>query len=168
MITKIKKLTTSASEGEIVARFAAVCRAAGVKLTQQRLVILKEVFGRRDHPDAETVFRAVRRMLPTVSLDTVYRTLWFLHDLGLVEALGSGIGSLRFDTNRRLHHHFVCRRCGAIHDFTDDGFDKLTVPEAAIAFGRIEKTQVEFRGVCKNCDKSKVRYIKKERASEKK
>ena len=141
-----------------MSRFKAICRDTGVKLTQQRLVILKEVFKRRDHPDAEMVFRAVRRKLPTVSLDTIYRTLWFLHDF--VEALGQGNGSLRFDTNSRLHHHFVCSRCGAIHDFADDGFDKLEVPGVVAAFGRIEKTQVEFRGLCRNCLKNESKKNK--------
>lgn len=168
MIIKKKNPSAAASEEEIVAHFAATCRGAGVKLTQQRLVILKEVLKRRDHPDAEAVFRTVRRKLPTVSLDTVYRTLWFLHDLGLVEALDRGNGSLRFDTNSLLHHHFVCVQCGAIHDFENAAFDKLTVPKAASAFGRIKKVQVEFRGLCKNCEKNENKKINKEETHEKK
>ncbi|MBN2400016.1 MAG: transcriptional repressor [Candidatus Aminicenantes bacterium] len=156
-----------AEKDSLVERFATMCRSRGIKLTQQRLVVLQEVLQRRDHPDAETIFRAVRRKLPTISLDTIYRTLWFLHDLGLVEALGSGTGSMRFDTNINSHHHFICSRCGAIHDFADDEFDRLRVPAAAAVFGRIEKTQVEFRGLCRICEKSK-RKKTKERANEKK
>jgi Fur family peroxide stress response transcriptional regulator len=167
MIIENKKLFAGVSEKEMAVHFAKICRAAGVKLTQQRLVILNEVLQRRDHPNAEMVYRAVRRKLPSVSLDTVYRTLWFLHDLGLVEALGSGIGNLRFDTNSQLHHHFICVRCGAIHDFEDEGFDQLAIPQAAAVFGRIKKAQVEFRGLCKNCKKNE-RKKNKEGINEKK
>ena len=91
MITIKNKSSAMGSDTKYASRFKAICRNAGVKLTQQRLVILKEVFKRSDHPDAEMVFRAVRCKLPTVSLDTIYRTLWFLHDLGLVEALVVGM-----------------------------------------------------------------------------
>jgi hypothetical protein len=66
----------------------ATVKASGVKLTAQRLEIFRELAATADHPDAETLFRAVQARLPTVSLDTVYRTLWMLHDLGLVSTLG--------------------------------------------------------------------------------
>ncbi|MCK7479895.1 MAG: transcriptional repressor [Candidatus Moduliflexus flocculans] len=52
-----------------------------------------------EHPDADAVFRAVRKRVPTVSIDTVYRTLWMLNDLGLVTTLGPRRESVRFDAN---------------------------------------------------------------------
>lgn len=167
MITN-KKHGRSPSDPGSVDEFRMACLQAGLKVTPQRLVILEETAKRRDHPDAETVFRAVRRRLPTIALDTVYRTLWTLNELGLVTALGPGTGNMRFDTNRSPHHHFICSRCGAIHDFADDGFDRLRVPASAAAFGRIEMTQVEFRGLCRNCEKKIKKKPKKEKIHEKK
>jgi Fur family transcriptional regulator, peroxide stress response regulator len=64
-------------------------RNSGVRLTDQRLEIFREVAASLDHPDAEAVFRAVQPRVPTVSLDTVYRTLWLLTDLGIVTTLGA-------------------------------------------------------------------------------
>ena len=63
-------------------------KRSGVKLTHQRLEILAELARSVDHPDAETIFRGVRERVAPISLDTVYRTLWLLHDLGLVTVLG--------------------------------------------------------------------------------
>ena len=79
--------------------FETVCRGEGIKLTHQRLEIFREVAQTGDHPDADLVFQRVRKRIPTVSLDTVYRTLWILSDLGLVVTLGSSRESTRFDAN---------------------------------------------------------------------
>ena len=79
-------------------------------MTHQRLEIFREVASTIEHPDADTVFRAVQRRMPTVSLDTVYRTLWMLHDLGLVTTLGPQRNGVRFDANLERHHHYVCVR----------------------------------------------------------
>ncbi|MGB9619381.1 MAG: Fur family transcriptional regulator, partial [Armatimonadota bacterium] len=89
-----------------------VLKQAGVRTTHQRLVIFEEVARSSRHPDADAVYRAVRRRIPTISLDTVYRTLWLFKDLGLVATLGPSRERTRFDGNVRRHHHFICNRCG--------------------------------------------------------
>src|SRR5215470_15155089 len=86
-------------------------RKAGVKLTHQRLEIFVELARTVEHPDAETIFRAVQQRVPTVSLDTVYRTLWMLRDLGLVATLVPRQDGIRFDPNLERHHHYVCVPC---------------------------------------------------------
>ena len=86
-----------------------------------------------------------------MSLDTVYRTLWLLSDLGLITTLGQPRDRARFDANLRRHHHFVCRRCGLIRDFYSDALDELKLPEAVSEIGLVETTQVEVEGVCQQC-----------------
>lgn len=134
-----------------LAKYQEAAKAAGVKLTHQRLEIFREVASSLEHPDAESVFRAVKTRLPTVSLDTVYRTLWLLHDLGLIATLGPRRGSVRFDANLERHHHYVCVRCGLARDFTSAELDVLRLPDAVQAFGSIDATHVEVRGVCAGC-----------------
>ena len=72
-----------------LARFRDAAKAAGVKLTHQRLEILREVASSLEHPDAVAVFRAVQPRMPTVSLDTVYRTLALASELGVISTLGA-------------------------------------------------------------------------------
>ncbi len=134
-------------------RFKDGLRRAGVKLTHQRLEIFQEVARSGDHPDAETVFKGVRERLPTVSLDTVYRTLWLLIDLGLLTTLGSMRERVRFDANMSAHHHFVCKRCGVTRDFHTAELDDRKIRDAVKALGRVEKTQVEVTGLCLRCSK---------------
>jgi Fur family peroxide stress response transcriptional regulator len=130
-------------------------RRSGVKLTHQRLEIFHEVAKSSDHPDVETIYKGVRKRVPTVSLDTVYRTLWLLLDLGLITTLGTPRERVRFDANVKSHHHFVCSRCGMTRDFFSDEFDKLKIPDSVKALGSAEKTQVEIKGLCLRCSKKK-------------
>ncbi|MCZ7585259.1 MAG: transcriptional repressor [Deltaproteobacteria bacterium] len=136
-----------------VTRFKQACREAGIKLTHQRLEIFREMAQTQDHPDAESVYTRVRKRVPTVSMDTVYRTLWMLNDLGLVTTLGQAHERTRFDANLKRHHHFVCVRCGLTRDFYSDVLDALNVEESTKDVGRVESTVVEVRGVCHDCEK---------------
>ncbi|MEZ4401277.1 MAG: transcriptional repressor [Kofleriaceae bacterium] len=132
-------------------QLAAAVRAAGGKLTHQRLEILRELVGNPDHPDAEAVFRSVVRRVPTISLDTVYRTLWRLVDLGVISTLGPRRDSIRFDPNTAPHHHFVCERCGSIRDFHSPRLTNLPLPPEVATLGTVTGAQVEVRGVCTTC-----------------
>ena len=138
---------------ERVKHFESVCRREGIKLTHQRIEIFREVAQTGDHPDAEQVFTRVKGRIPTVSLDTVYRTLWLLKDLGLVVPIGSSRERTRFDANLSTHHHFVCGSCGFTRDFYSSDLDNIQLPNAVTSFGQIEATHVEVRGVCQKCAK---------------
>lgn len=132
-------------------RFNEACRKAGAKLTHQRMEIFREVAQTGDHPGVEKVYQGVRERMPTVSLDTVYRTLWWLKELGLITTLGPPRERTRFDANLNHHHHFVCVECGVTRDFYSDQFDKLKLPESVQFIGQAEMTQVEVKGVCLKC-----------------
>jgi len=139
--------------GRRLERFKAAVRDAGIKLTHQRLEIFRAVASSLEHPSAEAVHRAVRATTPTVSLDTVYRTLWMLTDLGLLTTLGPRQDSVRFDANLEDHHHYVCTRCGLVQDFESDELNALTIPDTVNHFGRVVSAHVEVRGICGRCAK---------------
>jgi Fur family peroxide stress response transcriptional regulator len=147
----------SVSQEELQRRldhFRDVCRRAGMKLTHQRMEIFREVARTADHPDAQTVYERVRERVPAMSLDTVYRNLWLLNDLGLVATLGPPRERARFDANVTPHHHFVCTRCGLAQDFYSREFDELRPPAEVDSMGSVEATHVELRGLCLRCKRN--------------
>jgi Fur family transcriptional regulator, peroxide stress response regulator len=158
-VNKVDRLTVDRR----VDGFKSAATAAGIKLTHQRLEIFREVASSVEHPNAEVVLRAVRKRMPTVSIDTVYRTLWMLNDLGLVSTLGRR-ESVRFDANLDHHHHYVCVRCGLARDFVSADLDALDIPDAVRAIGRVVATQVEVRGVCSRCASTENRTVKPHKA----
>ncbi|HKJ92016.1 MAG TPA: transcriptional repressor [Longimicrobiales bacterium] len=131
--------------------FAAAARGAGAKLTHQRLEVFRAVASNGDHPSVEAIYKAVQKAVPTISLDTVYRTLWLLTDLGLLTTLGPRQGVVRFDANLKPHHHFRCIRCGLVRDFESADLNGLEIPESVNGFGRVVSAHVEVRGVCAEC-----------------
>ena len=134
-----------------LARWSAAAREAGVKLTHQRMEIFRELAGRDEHPEAESVFTAVQARVPSVSRDTVYRTLWLLHDLGLITTMGPRQSAIRFDMNLEPHHHFMCVRCGLVRDLPASTFDAVRAPDALADLGGVVEARVEVRGVCASC-----------------
>jgi Fur family peroxide stress response transcriptional regulator len=134
-----------------LASFTEVCRQAGLKVTHQRLEIYRELVQSDEHPDAEDLFERTRRRIPSLSLDTLYRTLRMLEDKGIISRVGSIRDRARFDPNTLPHHHFVCSECGLIADFTSGTFDHLPIPPEVSRLGGVESVYVELRGRCRDC-----------------
>ena len=123
----------------------------GLRITPQRTEVFREVARADGHPDADAVLKRVRRRLPNVSLDTVYRILYRLEDEGLISRVPISSDRLRFDGNADHHHHFVCAECGMIRDFTSEDVDALGVPDEVRGWGRIDTRHMQIRGVCRDC-----------------
>jgi Fur family peroxide stress response transcriptional regulator len=126
-------------------------RSRGLRLTHQRLEVAREIAGDDTHPDVKAVYLGVRDRVPTISLDTVYRTVAALVELGLVDRVNATPGPTRYDANSDRHHHFVCTRCGLIRDVYSDSFDGIKAPEQVSDLGTVESVKVQLRGVCKEC-----------------
>jgi Fe2+ or Zn2+ uptake regulation protein len=91
-------------------------RGRGLKLTPQRMAIVRELAADPTHPTAQELFERLRPSLPTMSFATVYNTLDALASAGLCAALSLSPGPARFDPNMDAHHHAVCDRCGLVRD----------------------------------------------------
>ena len=136
---------------ERMTRLTHILRDARLRVTPQRLAIYEEVARTDAHPDAERVFRHVRGRMPTVSLDTVYRTLAMLEEMGLVSRVEAGCERARFDANTDPHHHLICTRCGLVRDFQSETADQFAVPPGVEQWGRIDTVHIQVRGVCAGC-----------------
>jgi Fur family peroxide stress response transcriptional regulator len=134
-----------------VERLARGLREGGLRLTHQRLEIVRVIASDETHPDVETVYQAVRSRVPTISLDTVYRTLATLTEQGLITRVLFTPGPARYDPNTARHHHFVCTRCGLVRDVEDAELDAIRPTGEVVRIGRPDAVTVQFRGVCAAC-----------------
>ena len=140
-----------AEVGRRVEQFKNELRSAGFRLTHQRLEVVREVASTDAHPDADRVFRRVRERVPTISLDTVYRTLGTLADMGLVNRVSVMAGAARYDANTTQHHHFICIRCGLIRDIESSSLEAPVLSALAGELGQVESIEVCVRGICSEC-----------------
>jgi len=134
-----------------LAELEQACRRAGAKVTHQRREVLCAVINSGAHPDAATVLERVRARVPSISFDTVYRTLAFLEAHGLIRRVQLTSEPTRYDGEVTAHHHFVCTDCGRIFDFKSEALDALELPRAATALGSPTWRQLNVFGVCQTC-----------------
>jgi len=127
------------------------CRDAGLRLTHQRLEIFRELSQSTDHPSAEKLHQRLLKRIPTLSLDTVYRTLATFETHGLVNRVESIKSQARFEAALGRHHHLICRSCGKIMDFQWKTIDDVSLPEEILGWGKITQKSVVIHGICKKC-----------------
>lgn len=131
----------------------------GLKLTPQRIAIVRELADDLSHPTAQDLFERLRVSFPTMSFATVYNTLDALARCGLSTSLHLG-GPVRFDPNVAPHHHAVCDKCGAITDLhvPTKGRPRARVLELSPTSSSGEKLRFQvraeeriYRGLCGRC-----------------
>ncbi len=109
----------------------------------------------KTHPTAEEVYQEVSKILPNISLGTVYRNLEKFVAEGRAISLVGNVK--RFDADISKHHHFICSSCGKVFDVYDK-FDlsikKLKLKE----IGQVDGFDINFYGLCSDC---KSRHRKK-------
>lgn len=135
---------------EKIENLKVACHENGLRVTPQRVEIYKTVAVSCEHPDAETVYAAIKKKMPNISFDTVYRTLASLEELGVIFRVDNLLPKARFDADKTPHYHFICTKCNEVYDiFLGDNCSEIS--QAAREFGRVKDVNIQIRGICKNC-----------------
>lgn len=129
-------------------------RARRISVTPQRLAVLSILESRRDHPTAEQIYHEVRRGLPAISFNTVYKTLEVFCQKGLVIKVNPLHEVARYDVETDHHAHLICRKCHFIVDLHDEVAPAPSLPEEAQAGFRLERHSLIFWGLCPQCQKN--------------
>ena len=124
-------------------------RISSLRLTPQRMAIVKFLQGNTSHPSAEDIFCAVKKRFPTMSFATVYNTLEALKSVDGVRELQLDSSRRRYDPNTLDHHHVLCRSCGAIVDIRTKY--QLDIPPEVSEQFDVVGNHVEFFGICRPC-----------------
>ena len=132
-------------------QFKNACRRAGLKITPQRMEVFSVLAKALDHPSPETVYRRLLPRMPTLSLDTVYRTLATLAQHNLVQKVETVQSQARFEAVQSPHHHLICRECHEICDFPWVSFERVRLPKEADSWGVVEKKSAVLTGICSKC-----------------
>lgn len=148
-----KTMSTNTTNQHTYEQFKLLCEQAGIKLTHQRLEIFQELMEVKGHPSAEAIHSKLQERMPTIALDTVYRTLATFDQLGVLKKLHIGSDKTLFDTNLDIHHHFVCTQCNKVEDIYWPDFDQFSLPQQFGELGEVHSRHLELHGVCADCQK---------------
>ena len=126
-------------------------RQAALRVTRQRVAVLGAVHG-APHADTDSLIRAVREGLPTVSHQAVYDVLRALTGAGLVRRIQPAGSVARYEARvGDNHHHAVCRSCGAIAD-VDCAVGHTPCLTASGDHGFVvDEAEVVYWGTCPSC-----------------
>lgn len=122
-----------------------------LQLTKQREAVLRAVQASDEHPTASEVFAGARKILPSISYATVYNSLRYLKDQGLINEINFGNGASRFDAILERHDHAICTACGKLVDLEMDLSDELMHIAANRAQFVPHSIQLTLKGLCDSC-----------------
>jgi len=121
------------------------------KLTRQRDAILQVIREREDHPTANEIFQAALQRLPSISYATVYNSLRYLKQAGLVSEIKFGDSASRYDRETDRHDHAICSECGKLVDFDLPEAAELMKLAARKSKFKPESIHLTLRGLCPDC-----------------
>jgi Fe2+ or Zn2+ uptake regulation protein len=121
------------------------------KLTKQRYAVLQVIREAEDHLTAGEIFAAARKRLPGISYATVYNSLRYLRDAGLVLEIKFGDNASRYDRETERHDHAICTACGKLSDFDlPEAFELMRAAARKSRF-KPESVHLTLRGLCPDC-----------------
>ena len=129
-------------------KYIQLLKESKLKITHQRLEILKYLDEHGGHPTADQIYSDLKVRNPSLSKTTVYNTLEVLDKQGIIHALTISSAEQRFDIKSGHHHHFLCRKCGVIIDLD------VACPYLEKVFEgehQVEEVHGYFKGTCKDC-----------------
>ena len=122
------------------------------KRSRQRELLLEVLRGTTCHPDADWIFSEMRKIMPSISLGTVYRNLGLMVEAGEIRHIAMPDGADRYDGTLAPHEHILCERCGRT---VDVALGDLTSLIETCSGCKVTSYELNIKGVCAECrDKS--------------
>ncbi len=121
-------------------------------ITKQRQAVLQVIRDADAHLTANEVFDGARMVLPGISFATVYNSLRYLKQEGLIGEVSFGNDAARYDRNLTRHDHAICRDCGKLVDLELNIPDALIKEAARISKFTAESVEMTLRGLCPDCN----------------
>ena len=126
-------------------------RGHRIAVTPQRLAVLAILENRRDHPSAEWIYQEVRRQLPAISFNTVYKTLEVFCEKGLIIKVNPLHEAARYDGDTSHHAHLICLGCHRITDLPWDPARVTPFLAEDLQGFQAEHQSLTLWGLCPNC-----------------
>jgi Fe2+ or Zn2+ uptake regulation protein len=129
-------------------KYVTLLKKNQIKITPQRLEILKYLDKHRTHPTVDEIFIALKEENPSLSKTTVYNSVDVLKEHGIIQSISISGFEQRYDFKQGMHHHFLCNKCGRI---TDIDIECPNLGKMLATGDKIEEVHGYFKGICKKC-----------------
>ncbi|NNK95845.1 MAG: Fur family transcriptional regulator [Desulfobacterales bacterium] len=125
-----------------------------LRMTNQREIILQELQKSGKHLAADELYERVKKIMPRISLATVYRNLETLSETGVIAKLEISGRQKRFDYDASEHDHIYCVQCQKVDNIELDR-EVISYSSTISAQGyKITGYRLELVGICPVCRKN--------------
>ncbi len=102
-------------------RFQQFLAGQGLKLTNERAALVREIFSIHYHFEADELLFKMKEKKLKISRATIYRTLELLVKSGMVRRVHLGEDHYHYEyISANSHHdHLICTTCGSVIEFHD-------------------------------------------------
>lgn len=123
----------------------------GLKITPQRIAILKEIQN-KGHATIEEIYESIFAVYPSISLATIYKNLNYMCESGIINEIKPPLQRQRYEINHTPHSHLICQVCGSLQDIDLETKDLLRSKNLPQNF-EVANITITFYGVCQECRK---------------
>ncbi len=135
--------------------FRELCADHGLTATHQRQVLYEVMQTMPGHPSPEEVYARVKKLIPAISLATVYKNIHLFVEKGVLKEVSMHHGSLRVELNSHRHHHMVCLHCKVITDIEEEDLGVIPALQRLPGGFQMERYAIDVIGICAACQKLK-------------
>jgi Fur family zinc uptake transcriptional regulator len=137
---------------QTVERMLNTMAGKGMRITEQRKTLARIFAEATGYLTAKEVYERLEMNHKGLSLDTVYRNLRVLQEIGVLEQFDFDDGAkFRIGCtfqNHKHHHHFICLSCDQIYPFDYCPMEHLGELQEHFL---VVKHKFEIYGYCKHC-----------------
>ncbi|MFN3505141.1 MAG: Fur family transcriptional regulator [Caldimicrobium sp.] len=137
----------------IIKKFKDYLKKKGLKYTQEREDILKEILSIGDHFDVESLYFRFKNKNSKISKASIYRTLPLLIEGGYIQEVYKQEGHSHYEVtiNKKPHLHFICIHCGEVLEVMDDVLIRLIKKHEKQKNYKLLTYHLEIFGLCPTC-----------------
>ncbi|RDU71869.1 Fur family transcriptional regulator [Helicobacter brantae] len=123
-------------------------KKGGLKITPQRITILKEI-QKAGHATVDEIYERILEIYPSISLATIYKNLTSMCEAGILNEIKPPLQKQRYELNHTPHSHLICQICGSLQDIDLD-FQSLGLEGVCRDF-EVTNISIALYGICKEC-----------------
>jgi len=142
------------NKDNIIDDLKSIIKKKGMKYTEQRAVILKILVNLDEHLNAEDIHAIIQKEHSehNIGIATIYRTLNFLEEVGLISSISFGTEGKKYEGNTKEHHdHLICTSCNTIIEFLDEQIESKQDEIAMNNNFKIQSHSMQIYGLCEKC-----------------
>lgn len=144
-----------------VEKFREYLATRQMRLTQEREIIVGEIFSDHEHFDCDDIVARLDKPSngQRVSRATVYRTVSQMEEAGLIRKVArtNDRDVYEHDYGYPQHDHFICSKCNRLIEFRNEQISAM-LESVALELGfRLTGHRLEGHGMCAECAKPPAR-----------